>query len=317
LRLDSTNLTDFSQCTFTIRNVDADGSASGRKVAFVDVVSAGGFGGLFDSHPLNGDAPWISLNDCIARGQAPFVRADFAVAFSFSWEHGLFVSTDRLVEVGGTNYEPRWEHGRVNVYLKRLLSVADQGICLIRSDHVTPFQLGTFIKCDDCFFAVKPTTPQTPLFVVRAGSAFSQGVNPLRIEGNRNYYKNTQVVLRMETAGDRNAIEQYVFDDLNGPDSPSWYNEKNPEMARAAILSWDSPTQSVDRQTLYDFIPPSIGDGWFTLALGIAPSELPRLPDFSSIQLEPPAAKVTPAEGPTDKPAAELPDVDEVDLGSW
>lgn len=284
LRLDSTDRTEFRECTFTLRNIGLDETDQGRQVAFVDVVGPGGITGLlFESRPLGGDAPTIWLKDCIARGQAPFVRADFAVPFFLAWEHGLFISTDRLVEVGGTNFEPRWEHGVVNVFLQSLLCVADKGICLVRSDYVAPYQLGVVVQCDDCLFATKPSKPPVPLYVVRTGSGFSQNGHSLKIRGSRNYYKNTQLVLQTESAPDRNIIEQFVFDDLTVADPPSWYAEENPEPAVDAIFSWDPPTETVDRQTTGDFIPPSISDGWFTRALALAPSQLPRLPDIPNL----------------------------------
>ncbi len=306
LRLDTTDVTTFRNCTFTIRNVGTNGSPTASKVAFLDVVGPGEFGGLLlDSRPLAGDTPTIWLEDCIARGQAPFVRAEFAVPFSFSWEHGLFISTQRLVEVGGALFEPRWEHGGVNIFLKRLLSVADLGIGLIHSDQVAPYPLRTSINCDACLFATQATSPATPLYVIRTGSALVPDVIPLDIHGNRNYYKNTQVVLRLESLDDRKVIEQYSFDDLTGPDSPSWYNEKGPEPA--AIFSWEMPSQSVDRQTLDDFIPPSIGNGWFTLALALSPSQLPKLPDIQSMLHERPLPAGSPSSADRSMPSSSAP----------
>ncbi len=279
------NRLEFRQCTFTIRNVDSEGLPSSRSVSFLELIGSGEFGGLLlQSTPLAGDTPEILLEDCIARGQAPFVRAEFAIPFSFSWEHGLFVSTQRLVDVGGMIVEPQWEHGGVRVFLRRLLSVADRGICLVRSDNVAPYPLGLVaINCEDCLFATQTTLPPTPLYVLRTTSAFSRGTVPLAISGRNNYYKNTKVVLRVETNGDRNAFEQYTFDDLKGPDIATWFSEKSPQPA--TIFYWAPPLQSVDRQSMHDFIPPGIGDGWFTRALGIAPSQLPRLPDLDLMSL--------------------------------
>lgn len=284
LRLDTTERVEFRDCTFTIRNLDPEGRETGAPIAFMDVVGPGEFGGMmFDKDPLTVEAPAIWMENCVARGQAPFIRADFAVPFSFSWEHGSFFSTQQLIEVGGTIIEPRWEHGQVNVFLSRLLCVADQGICLVRSDQFAPYQLDVSVECNDSLFATKSTQPETPLYQIRTGSAFSPTAIPLEIHGNRNYYKNTQLVLRVETNDDRNAIEQYSFDDLTGVDSPNWFNETNP--LPAASFSWNTPVEPVDRQLLRDYVPSNSTDTWFTRALNLDPTQLPRFPEISDTPL--------------------------------
>ena len=107
-RLQSANAIEFSRCSFTIRNVDEEGVASARRVAFIDMVPANDVSGLLrDVESMDGDTPTILLKNCIARGQATFARSDQAVPFWLVWEHGLFVSTQRMVEVGGTVFQPR------------------------------------------------------------------------------------------------------------------------------------------------------------------------------------------------------------------
>lgn len=297
-QLKTTKQTEFRDCTFTIRGVDPEYGHVNPRTAFVDVVGPGEFGGMsFDDGPLAEQAPTIWLEDCIARGQASFIRADFAVPLHFSWEHGVFISTQRLLEIGGSIIQPQWVHGEVNVFLSRLLSVADQGICLARSDDVAPYQLRMPIKCSDCLFATQAATPPQSLYLVRTESAFSPTAIPLDIYGNRNYYKNTQIVLRVETNRDRKVIEQYSFDDLTGPESPVWYNEKNP--SRAGFLSWEPPSQPVDRQSLQDFTRAS-NKTWLTTALSLEPSELPELPEIGNMSLEAPDSKGLPPSPTTD-----------------
>ncbi|MFW6171194.1 MAG: hypothetical protein ACODAD_11945, partial [Planctomycetota bacterium] len=289
LRLDSTDRVEFQECTFTIRNLDPEGAETGARIAFVDVVGPGEFGGLmFDNDPLTVEAPTVWLENCIARGQAPFIRADFAVPFSFSWKHGLFISTQQLIEVGGTIVKPRWEHGHVNVFLSRFLSVADRGICLVRSDQFAPYQLGVSVKCNYCLFATENTKPEVPLYLIRTGAGFSPTEIPLEIQGEGNYYKNTQTVLRVETENERNVIQQYVFDDLTGTDSPNWYNERS--SGPGAIFSWTTPAESVDRQSLHDYIPSNSSDTWFSRALTLDPSQLPALPEIGDMPLRTPEA---------------------------
>ncbi len=308
-RLDTIDRIEFRQCSFTIRSVDPQGQANGQRVSFVELVGPGDLGGLpFGGVSFTGDTPAIWLEDCIARGQAPFVRAEFALPFSFSWKNGLFVTTQRLFEIGGTIVEPRWEYGAIKIWLQQLLVVADQGIGLVRSDSVAPYQLGLSVTCDDCLFATQATFPATPLYTLQTNSSPTADMLPLVIGGSNNYYKNTKLALRVESNGDRNSIEEYTFDNLKNPQGQSWYNEKSPLPAPATMFSWTPPAQSVDRQSLHDFIPPGIADGWFTRALGIIPSLLPRLPDFDTLLFrEKPASGTTPSRSQPGGPATDRP----------
>ncbi len=158
---------------------------------------------------------------------------------------------------------------------------------------------GMSVQCDDCLFATKATTPQTPLYVVRASSTYSPNSQPLIISGSRNYYRNTQLVLQLDGGPEGTGNTQYTFDELTLPDAPSWYREENPEPVKKAVFSWDTPSQTVDRQTLHDFIPPSFGDGWFTLGLGLVPAQLPSLPDMPAL-LEDYYGRQSPYATPTD-----------------
>ena len=65
-----------------------------------------------------------------------------ALPFWLTWEHGLFISSEQLVDVGGAMVEPPWDLGRVTLGLKRLLVFADRGICLVRTDSNAPYPAG-------------------------------------------------------------------------------------------------------------------------------------------------------------------------------
>ena len=66
--------------------------------------------------------------------------------------------------------------------------------------------------------------------------------------------------------------------ELKANNNRDWFNEKTPRPA--TLFSWTRPSESVDRQTQYDFIPMGITGGPFTRVLGLEPSLFPRLPDF-------------------------------------
>ena len=114
----------------------------------------------------------------MARGQAALVRSEQAEPFWLKWEHGLFISSEQLVDVGGTMVEPQWAMGRVTLGLKRLLVFADRGICLVRTDSNAPYPAGVTVKSQACLFATRLTKPATPLYLFR-------GSSPLASDGSQ------------------------------------------------------------------------------------------------------------------------------------
>ena len=206
-------------------------------------------------------------------GQATLVRSDHAIPFWLVWEHGLFVSTERLAEVGGTMSEPRWGLGHVTLRLKRLLSIADQGICLMRTH---PYPLGLTVQSQSCLFATRFRVPPVPLYLFQGAGPIDRDSDWLDISGGNNYYKNTKVVLRVESLGGGAALAEYTFDHFKSLDAATWFSERNPQPA--TVFSWSTPEYSVDRQQLDDFIQPGAGEGWFVWDFDIVPSELPPSP---------------------------------------
>ena len=142
-----------------------------------------------------------------------------------------------------------------------------------------PYQLGLTSKCQGCLFATRMTTPPTSLYTIIGSNPVANEAGVFDVSGNNNYYKNTKVVLRVESSGDKSAVEEYTFDDFESPEGHPWFSERNPRPA--TVFSWPPPLQTVDRQRLEDFMQPGIFDGWFLWDLDIAPAGLPELPDFT------------------------------------
>ena len=303
-QLDAIDRIEFRRCSFSIHDADRANPTSPRSLAFLEFVGTGSvtaFSAQGDALPVY--MPTIWLEQCIARGPATFIRSERAGPFLLSWEHGLFASTERLVEVGGTTVEPRWEHGRVTLFFRRLLSAADQGICLLTTGPAAPYPLGLAANCYDCLFATAVSEPGVALYQLRGGVPSSDEANLIDIGGNNNYYKNTTVVLRVEPDAEPDgAVRQYAFDQVQSSEDAPWFHEKSPQPA--TIFAWPQPVKTVDCQTWLDFVPPGLGDGPFTRILGIAPSLFRPLPDFSAEFSEratsptPPPATSAPAPQP-------------------
>ncbi|MBM4092364.1 MAG: serine/threonine protein kinase, partial [Planctomycetes bacterium] len=307
-QLDAIDRIEFRRCSFSIHDADRANPTSPRSLAFLEFVGTSpvtAFSAQGDALPVY--MPTVWLEQCIARGPATFIRSERAGPFLLSWEHGLFASTERLVEVGGTTVEPRWEHGRVTLFFRRLLSAADQGICLLTTGPTAPYPLGLAANCYDCLFATAVSEAGVPLYRLRGGVPSSDETNLIDIGGNNNYYKNTTVVLRVEPDADADpngAVRQYAFDQVQSPEDAPWFHEKSPQPA--TIFAWPQPVKTIDGQTWLDFVPPGLGDGPFTRILGIAPSLFRPLPDFSA-EFSDAATSPTPppaTNAPTKQPGA-------------
>ncbi len=279
--LDAVNTVEFVRCSFTIRNLGLDAEPSARRAAVFSLLPVNQIEGVvYDLEPL-ANTPTIRLTDCVARGQTVLVRAEQAEPFWLNWDQGLFISSEQLVDVGGTMVEPQWAMGRVTLGLKRLLVFADRGICQVRTDFNNPYQPGVTVKAQACLFATQLTKPPTPLYLFRGSGPLASDGSQLTVGGSNNYYKNTKVVVRVELNGGGSTLEEFSFDDLKELEGQKWYSERNPQPA--TVFSWLPPAHTVDRQILDDFIEPGGGDGWFMGDLEISLSALPRFPDYSSL----------------------------------
>ena len=272
---------EFSRCSFTVRNATVDGATASRQVSVIEVQPGAQLEGLVPDMDVDSHTPTIRLSDCAVRGQVSLVRCDQASPCWLNFEQGLFISSEQLVDVRGTLVEPQWAMGRISLGLKRLLVFADRGLCRVRTDSLRPYHPGVSVKAQDCLIATRFTKPATPLYLVQSAGPLALDGSELSVSGSNNYYKNTQVVLRVELTGSTNPVEEHTFDKLQELDGQQWYSERNPQPA--TIFSWIPPAHTVDRQTLEDYIDPGRGDGWFMGDLQITPTALPRFPDYSTM----------------------------------
>jgi len=280
-QLDAVHTMEFNRCSFTVCNLTAEGLPASRAVALFELAPADELAGLlFDLEPFP-EMPAIRLTDCAARGQTSLVRSAQARPFYLTWDHGVFISSEQLVDVAGAIVEPPWDLGRVTLSLKRLVVFADRGVAVMHTDSNAPYPTGMSVKAQACLFATRLTKPPTPLYLYRGSSPLAGPESQLLISGNDNFYKNTKVVLRVESSGDPSTLEEYSFDDLRDQTDETWYTERN--ALPATVFSWLPPARSVDRQQLDDFLSPGDRDGWFMGYLEIAPQALPRFPDYPSL----------------------------------
>ncbi|MEQ8790964.1 MAG: protein kinase [Pirellulaceae bacterium] len=140
----------FSGCIMTIQNASQDGSRLYEKAAFVEV-----------EPPLVGETPaaplFLSLDNCIARGQAALVRADTATPFSVNWNQGLLVTTEPMIEAGGAAEEPG--NGRIAVKLDHLTAVLPRGLCSLKTSADKKYQFILGVECRNSIILTESDVP--------------------------------------------------------------------------------------------------------------------------------------------------------------
>ena len=137
------------RCSLTIRNADQQ-SAYHDGVSFVDVLPP-----VNDDTPNHGDAreAWpaisIQLQNCVARGEAVFLRSKGLQPIHFSWDNGLLATTERMLSIEGGAVSSR-SGEKTEIELRHITASVRRGLCLLSASAEAPSQLPTTIHCTDC-----------------------------------------------------------------------------------------------------------------------------------------------------------------------
>jgi serine/threonine protein kinase len=97
-----------------------------------------------------GDGTKMELIDCVARGEAAFLRAEKAQGASLSWSNGLLAVNESLLVARG-GQEPPDSGDMLRLDLSHL-TAALGGLCLATDSQLAPYQLPLQMQCSDCIF---------------------------------------------------------------------------------------------------------------------------------------------------------------------
>jgi hypothetical protein len=179
---------EFNNCTFTVQNIDED-------VAFFEFLPPQvskrmemGMGmDMSDmTQPMTTVTPILRLQNCAARGQATFVRAEAAYPFNFSWRQGLLITSERLFSVGGSaEVAQNWD-ARVEFKLENVTAVMDKGLGLMQLSYKAPHPIGTVVDLKNCVLLTNVDEP----FLQHRGLSDVNFVRQtgLRYRGDGNFY---------------------------------------------------------------------------------------------------------------------------------
>ncbi len=219
------DLLELERCTLTIRGQPL------YPVAFFDIKAPPGYksmgmnGGAVESRTVN-----ITLQNCVARGEATLVRDSDLQSVRFEWENGLLVTSERVLVADGGSVQPQREP-RAEVFLQHVTASVGSGLVLLTNSREEPYQLATDLRCDDCLIT---TTGAAPLVEQRGSATVDEFMALFQWRGDNDYFDGFDVFWQiMSSAGQTGAREfnfaqwqaRWQFDSRSqfaGPDTVQW-----------------------------------------------------------------------------------------------
>jgi hypothetical protein len=137
---------ELNDCVLTIRDRGPFGAPNHVQVAAIAVQSRRSSEMMLLDEEIGMSQPaTILLNRCIARGQAALVSMPDETPLRIVWSQGLFVSTQHLLETGGTTMKPT-VFNRIEIDLTRVTLMAQQGIYQMRRRSGTDHHLDVDVQ---------------------------------------------------------------------------------------------------------------------------------------------------------------------------
>jgi hypothetical protein len=123
-----------NDCTITVRNTDSERRSYVPDVAVVHL----GFSSSNDmlAPDTEFDRAFIEVQDCSVRAEATFLRSDVPTSVYFRWQNGLFLSTERLVNIVSANKYSE-EELDIDIDLEHVTAVVDGGLAEFRDNNLS------------------------------------------------------------------------------------------------------------------------------------------------------------------------------------
>jgi hypothetical protein len=134
-----------NRCWLTIRNASNQQTAYHPDVAFVRVLGHAGMDPAISDEVVPEPASLV-LTDCVARGEATFLKSEGPQPIELSWNNGFLAITERLFSAEGGEQSPRPGQG-VRLQLDHLTADLRAGLCRLARSEYAPHQLPCRIRC--------------------------------------------------------------------------------------------------------------------------------------------------------------------------
>ncbi len=216
------------RCALSISNASDQLTAYHPDVAFFRAGASKEPEGLVDSSAATPLAT-LDLADCIARGEAVFLRVEDLQPVLLSWDNGLLATTEQLLSATGAQ-SPSKPDEILRLELRHLTAAVRGGLCRLRSGPADPRQLTLQFVCNHCIFLGAPGVP----LVEQEGAANSESFRQHLVwNGDGNYYQDFDTFWTIRNLDPEKSPETSNFEAWKSYWGPSRENQPS-----TAPLTW-------------------------------------------------------------------------------
>ena len=195
-----------NRCWLTIRNASNQQTAYHPDVAFVRVLGSPGMDPVIGDEALPEPASLV-LADCVARGEATFLKSDGPQPIELSWNNGLLATTERLFSAEGGEQSPRPGQG-VRLQLDHLTADLRGGLCRLARSEYAPHQLRCRIQCAQSMLFGSAKSPLVEQVTFASGDDCLAAIS---WDGRQNSYPGFLIFWRIQQLDDSPSKEM-TFD---------------------------------------------------------------------------------------------------------
>lgn len=246
------------------------------QVAMVSVQRRRPLDGMGTMDPLlaMGQQARLALNRVFARGEASFLHLAEETPLTLSWNQGLLVCGQHLVQTSGSMASPKY-YDQIVIDLTHVTAYCRQGLYYLRRGPGKGHQFRVNFYARECIFL---TEPDRPLFEMVGVPALPEEDELVSIgEGNR-YAPQDVVFLRLHSGLPGDTVQDFEL-------GKRWSTETR---SQAGVL-WQRPPPL--HQPLHTL---SKDDFWVDASLGRAGCDVQVLPAAWSDVVSPPAPAASP-----------------------
>lgn len=177
------------RCVLTIRNASDQQSAYHQDVAFFRARSAPDADATVNDMPSATPLATLDLTDCIARGEADFLRVEGLQPVHLTWDNGLLLTTEHLLTAGGSQAAPKLDE-MLRIELRHVTAAMRGGFCHLTSTSSNPHQLPVhFVSTNGITIGV----PGVPLVEQEGQGNMESFRQRFLWNGDRNFYQETDI----------------------------------------------------------------------------------------------------------------------------
>ncbi len=177
------------RCVLTVDNATSQGAAYHQDVAFFRGRSSSDSNATIDGIPAATPLATLDLTDCVARGEADFLRVEDLQPVHVQWNNGLLATSQRFLTTSGSQTSSRLDE-MLRIELRHVTAVVLGGLCRLTNTVSSPYQLTVQFACNNCILV---GSAGVPLIQQEGGVGIDSFRQRFLWSGDRVYYQNIDV----------------------------------------------------------------------------------------------------------------------------